>query len=155
MQTSTRQTKPTLLRHSSGHKLNKSSAIMTRETVFPCCAEGRIKTDVFADPCWTPPSFFSPQLTLFSSESLKPPADTLSSCLRARQADGGQKTTQLSEERAEEENLPRSHFRLHISQSISVSAYSCLSHLAVTVMPKADFTSWPEGMSSCFPRGLQ
>lgn len=37
----------------------------------------------------------------------------------------------------------------------SPTARECLSHLAVTVMLKPDFTSWPEGMSSCFPRGLR
>lgn len=33
--------------------------------------------------------------------------------------------------------------------------HQCLSQLAVTVMPKPDFTSRPERMSSCFPHGLR
>ena len=150
--------------HSFHQKLDKRETIMRRETRFSlCCAEGRSggrgRLICLLSPCRTPPSFF--QNTLLSSESLKPPADTRA----AVRGPGGhmesKKTTRLRRHRHKEGDYRR---KIHttwtapnfLDQSLYTHTHTSLCDTCdATVKPKPDFTSRPEGMSSCFPPRLR
>lgn len=95
------------------HEPNKRNSTASRETLFLLAVlkgswGGRQTPRCLQSHCWTPPSFFFPfhQQTLLSWSPLKSPADTPSSCPRARQADGSQKkaTTLLLKHSYKESN---------------------------------------------------
>lgn len=148
----------TFHRHSFHHKLNKRNTIMSRETLFSLLCWRTVGVDdrnrcVCRAPAEPLPLFFPanspllgvPEATSWHTEQLSEG--------QGRQM-GVQKATQFSKQKATR--------GLHRVACTSVNflnqflyTHSCLSHLAVTVMPKPDFTSRPERMSSCFPHGLR
>lgn len=81
------------------HEPNKRNSTASRETLFLLAVlkgswGGRQTPRCLQSHCWTPPSFFFFSFhhqTLLSWSPLKSPADTPSSCPRARQADGSKK----------------------------------------------------------------
>lgn len=95
--------------------------------------------------------------TLLSWSPLKSPADTPSSCPRARQADGSKKkkkkqlcswstaTKKATKTRGKKKQTS------HTAQYTTTWICTFNSWLWQHIMPKPDFTSRPERMSSCFP----
>lgn len=130
---------------------------MSRETLFPCRAEGQLgwttKTDVFAEAVLDPSLFFSSKLS-----SPQSPWSHQLTHWAAVQGPGGQmesKKQLCSPSRTTKESKQRRKIHAGWTAPTWIFSINSSSHLAVTVMPKPDFTSRPERMSSCFPHGLR
>lgn len=98
-------------------------------------------------------------LPLFSSKLCSPqsPWSHQLTHWAAVQGPGGQmeaKNQLRSQSRTTERATPYSMDWNGVHFLNQLYTHDFLSRLAVTVMPKTDFTSQPERMSSCFPRGL-
>lgn len=110
------------------HEPNKRNSTASRETLFLLAVlkgswGGRQTPRCLQSHCWTPPSFFFffsfHHQTLLSWSPLKSPADTPSSCPRARQADGSKKktTTLLLKHSYKESNQDEGEKKPNISHS--------------------------------------
>lgn len=146
------------------HEPNKRNSTASRETLFLLAVlkgswGGRQTPRCLQSHCWTPPSFFFffsfHHQTLLSWSPLKSPADTPSSCPRARQADGSKKKQQLCSWSTATKKATKTRGKKkqtsHTAQYTTTWICTFNSWLWQHIMPKPDFTSRPERMSSCFP----
>lgn len=105
------------------HEPNKRNSTTSRETLFLLAVlkgswGGRQTPMCLQSHCWTPPSFFFSfhQQTLLSWSPLKSPADTPSSCPRARQADGSQKNNSALEAQLQRKQPRRGGKKTYLTQ---------------------------------------
>lgn len=143
------------------HEPNKRNSTTSRETLFLLAVlkgswGGRQTPMCLQSHCWTPPSFFFFFFPPANSPLLEPPEVTSwhTEQLSEGQAGRWESKKQLCSWSTATKKATKTRGKKNISHTAQyATTWICTfnSWLWQHIMPKPDFTSQPERMSSCFP----